>query len=229
SQINMEGCMAAAIKLGKISFIKQKEIDLLKNEKIKLQTEKGNSAMQPAFLADIISRVELVVMQKPVDIPNVLRKINELLINVTYEHTNAKVSLLKEIKLVREYIELEQCTREEVIEVNLNISGNMESESIASFILLQCIENAFNKVSVLNVSNKKIDIKISVVNKMLEMLISWNKPMDTSTLIEGNNIILRNLNNRLKLIYPQSHEIRVLIEIEKIIVSLKIDLKGAII
>ncbi|MEO6455236.1 MAG: hypothetical protein ABIN97_14245, partial [Ginsengibacter sp.] len=42
SQINMEGCMAAAIKLGKISFIKQKEIDLLKNEKIKLQTEKGN-------------------------------------------------------------------------------------------------------------------------------------------------------------------------------------------
>lgn len=60
------------------------------------------------------------------------------------------------------------------------------------------------------------------------MLISWNKPMYTSTLVEGKNIIPGNLNNRLKLIYPQSHEIKVLIEVEKIIVSLKIDLKGAI-
>lgn len=52
--------------------------------------------------------------------------------------------------------------------------------------------------------------------------------MYTSTLVEGKNIIPGNLNNRLKLIYPQSHEIKVLIEVEKIIVSLKIDLKGAI-
>ncbi len=36
SQINMEGCMAAAIKLGKLSFIKQQEVNLLKNEKSKL-------------------------------------------------------------------------------------------------------------------------------------------------------------------------------------------------
>ena len=80
-----------------------------------------------------------------------------------------------------------------------------------------------------NISAKKIDIQLNIINKILDVLISWNKPMFTSTLINGKNIIPRNLNNRLKLFYPQSHEIKALIEVEKIIISLKIDLKGAII
>jgi hypothetical protein len=37
SQINMEGCVAASIKLGKLWYIKQQEIDLLKEEKQKIQ------------------------------------------------------------------------------------------------------------------------------------------------------------------------------------------------
>src|SRR6185436_6195713 len=107
-------------------------------------------------------------------------------------------------------IALEQFTREDAIEVNLSVGGDIEGEKIASFILLQSIQNAFNEVSVLNISNKKIDIRCNVINKMLDVLISWNKPMFTSTLVNGKNIIPRNLNNRLKLIYPQSHEIKAL-------------------
>ena len=58
SQVNMEGCMAAAIKLGKLSFIKQQEVDLLRNEKNKLPPQTDNTEMQSVFLVDIISRVE---------------------------------------------------------------------------------------------------------------------------------------------------------------------------
>src|SRR6478735_7323382 len=36
SQINMEGCVAASIKLGKLWYIKQQEIDLLEQEKQKI-------------------------------------------------------------------------------------------------------------------------------------------------------------------------------------------------
>lgn len=229
SQINMEGCLAAAIKLGKISFIKQKEIDLLKNEKIKLQTEKDKTDdVQPVFLTDIMKRIETMIAEKPMNIPDAFKKIRNLMTYAIYEKTNVQVELKKELELLTEYIELEQYTRENVIDVNLSVSGDTEQESIRSFILLQCIQNAFNHVADADVEIKKIDIYIKVFNRLLDMSISWNKPLYTSTLFEGKNIILQNLSNRLKLIYPESHEIKFLIEAEKIIVSLKIDLKGAI-
>ena len=147
---------------------------------------------------------------------------------IIYENKKDKVDLKKELELIREYVELEKSTRDDIIDVKLLISGTIESESIASFILFPCIQNAFKQVSVLNVENKKIVIDIAVNNSILNLKISWNKPLDTSTLAEGKNIILQNLSRRLGLIYPQSHEMKVLIMVDEIIVTLRIDLKTAI-
>jgi hypothetical protein len=228
SQINMEGCMAAAIKLGKLSFIKQQEVDLLRNEKNKLPPQPDNTEMQSVFLVDIISRVEQIAIQKQMVVPGMIKKIRNLMTYIIYENKKDKVDLKKELELIREYVELEKSTTDDVINVSLSISGNIESESIASFILFPCIQNAFKQVSVLNIESKKIAIDIAVINSILNLKISWNKPLDTSTLAEGKNMILQNLSKRLSLIYPQSHEMKVLIMVDEIIVTLKIDLKTAI-
>lgn len=229
SQINMEGCMAAAIKLGKLSFIKQQEVDLLKNEKNKLPAQMDKTEMQSVFLFDIISRVEQMAIQRVMAVPEILKKIRNLMTYIIYENKKPKVDLKKELELIKEYVELEKCTRDNPIDVSLFISGNINSQSIASFILFPCIQNAFKQVSELNVEDKKIVIDIKVKNNsILDLTISWNKPLDTSTLAEGKNIILQNLNKRLSLIYPQSHEMKVLIMVNEIITTLKIDLKTAV-
>lgn len=228
SQINMEGCMAAAIKLGKLSFIKQKEVDLLKSEKAKLQTITDKVEMQPIFLVDIINRVEQMAIQKPMAASGMIKKIRNLMIYIIYENKKTQVNLKKELEFIKEYIELEQGTRDDVIDVDLSVSDNVESETIASFILLPCIQNAFKQVSALKVDNRKISIRIKIINDILDMIISWSKPLDTSTFAGGNNIILQNLSKRLQLIYPHSHEMKVFIQVEEIILTLKIDLKKAI-
>jgi hypothetical protein len=228
SQINMEGCIAASVKLGKITFIKQREIDLLRNEKAKLQPLRDKTDLQPVFLADFIKRVESMVAEKSVHIPGVLQKIRNMMTNIMYENTDGKISIKREIELVNQYIELEQCTAVETIDVELNTSDILESESIASFILLQFIQNGFNQLSQFNIIHKTMEIDIKIANSILTASICWNKPVYTSTLLEGKNIILLNLNKRLKLLYPGSHEIKVIIDVEKIKTCLKIDLKGAI-
>ena len=229
SQINMEGCMAAAIKLGKLAFIKQQEVDLLRNEKNKLPAQMDKTEMQSVFLFDIISRIEEMAIQKPMTVSGNLKKIRNLMTYIVYENKKAKVDLKKELELIKEYVELEKCTRDNVIDVSLFISGNIDSQSIASFILFPCIQNAFKQVSELSVEHKKIVIDIKVKNNsILDLTISWSKPLDTSTLAEGKNIILQNLNKRLSLIYPESHEMKVLIMVNEIITSLKIDLKTAV-
>ena len=83
-------------------------------------------------------------------------------------------------------------------------------------------------MSLLNVDNKKIAIDIDVSNSILNLKISWNKPLDTSTLAAGKNIILQNIGKRLSLIYPQSHEMKIVIAVDEILVTLRIDLKTAV-
>lgn len=228
SLINMEGCMAAAIKLGKITFIKQREVDLLRGERISLQAQSDSAKMSPVFLVDIISRFEQMAIRKPAAAPGMIKKIRSLMIYILYENTKPRVSLEKELELINEYIDLEKATGGDIIDVDLAVSNDGGFETIASFILLPCIQNAFKQVSLLSIDCKKIQIRINLINGMLDMATCWSKPPDTSTFGDGNNIILQNLGKRLKLIYPHSHEMKLFIHVEEVMLTLKIDLRQAI-
>lgn len=228
SQINMEGCLAAAIKLGKLSFVKQQEVDLLKAENAKLPAALTDVELQPVFLVDIINRMEQLAAQNPAAVQDVIKNLRSLLVYMIYENKKTKVQLAKELQLIQEYIQLEKSIAQQNVAVSYKVTGDAGDESIASFILLPVIENAFKQLALLQVAEKQININITISNAVLTLQLSWSKPMDTSTLAEGRNVVLQNISKRLNLIYPQSHEIRFFIEVSEIVVLLKIDLKQAI-
>ncbi len=62
----------------------------------------------------------------------------------------------------------------------------------------------------------------------LYLKLAWSKPIDSSTLGNGNNLALQNIGKRLDLLYPQSHELKVVITTDLFIVDLKIELHRAI-
>src|SRR5436853_1225870 len=135
SQINMEGCVAASIKLGKLWYIKQQEIDLLKYEKNKLDNEE-KGLIQPAFLGDLLTRMELIANEKTMVAAQSMKKIRHLLLYILYENTSSKVPLNKEIALLQEYVDLEKLTAEKEVNVVLQIGHMPMYETIAPFILL---------------------------------------------------------------------------------------------
>jgi LytS/YehU family sensor histidine kinase len=75
---------------------------------------------------------------------------------------------------------------------------------------------------------KFIDIWMRVENGNFQMKVGWSKPIDSSTLINGNSLCLQNISKRLNLLYPKSHEMKVVITTEQFIVDLKINLNRAI-
>jgi LytS/YehU family sensor histidine kinase len=227
-QINMEGCLAAAIKLGKMSFIKTQELDLIKKEKQKIEPSLLEGKMQPVFLINALDRVEKLSVSKPSLIPGMVKKIKNLLLYVIYDNNQASVPLDKELKLVEEYVELEKTGMSENLRVIIKITGNTTGEGIAPFIILPLVENGFRQLSLLDLQNKFIDLDIRVAEGSLQMRVCWSKPIDSSTLINGGNVALQNIGKRLDLLYPQSHELKVIITTEQFIIDLKIDLHRAI-
>ena len=139
--------MAASIKLGKLWYVKQQEIDFLKQEKEKEQTQEEPGIIQPAFLTDLLTRMEIIANEKPLVAAQSMKKIRHLLQYILYENASSKVPLHKEFALLQEYIDLEKLTAEKHITVNAFIDTAPAYETIAPFILLPLAENAFKQMS----------------------------------------------------------------------------------
>ncbi|WP_157580876.1 histidine kinase [Segetibacter koreensis] len=228
SQINMEGCIAASIKLGKLWYIKQQEIDLLKQEKEKIQPHEQKGLMHPAFLAELLTRIEVLADTRPLVVAKSIKKIRNLVISMLYENARAQVLLKNELSLLQEYIYLEETIAEENLHVDTYINVAATTETIAPFIILPLVENAFRQVHLQPLKEKRINIKLELDQGILHVFLKWNKPVDTSTMAQGRNVILQNISKRLQLIYPQSYELKIFIEVEQVKVDLKVDLKKAI-
>ena len=228
SQINMEGCIAASIRLGKLWYVKQQEIDLLKQEKEKIKTVDDKGIMQPAFLANLLTRIEGLADTKPLLVAQSIKSIRNLVISLLYENAKPKVLLTHELSLLQEYIHLERITADNSVQVEAKVANNATTETIAPFIILPIVENAFRQVYMQPLQDKKIYIDINLDQGVLYLSLHWNKPSDTSSMGQGQNLPLQHISRRLQLIYPQGHELRIFIEVERVKVELRIDLKRAI-
>jgi hypothetical protein len=227
-QINMEGGLAAAIKLGKMWAIKQQELDLMKKEKQHIEPTLAAGALQPVFLINALDKVEMLSVIKPSLIPGMVKKIKNLFLYVIYDNNQSTVGLEKELSLLEEYIELEKTGNPDRLAVMVKITGNPSEERIAPFIILPMVENGFRQLASLHVPERNIDLDIRVDDGQLQMKLSWSKPVDSSTLMNGNNLSLQHIGRRLNLLYPESHELKVTITTDQFIVNLKIDLNRGI-
>ncbi len=227
SQINMEGCLAAAIKLGKQAFIKKQEVDLLKKEKEKI-AEEDKTGMQPVFLIDILNKMKHIAPSKPKAIPVMMERMKNLLLYAFYENTQTKVPLKKEFYLLHEYIKLEKNLLDEAIEIEVRLIEPAEEEVITPMILLPVVENVFKQALLYEGTRKKISINAKASNNVLVMKLTWCKPPDTSTLVQGRNKMLRNINKRLNLFYPESNRMKLMIGVDTVKLLIEIDLKAAV-
>jgi hypothetical protein len=227
SQVNMEGCIAASIKLGKMWSVKEQELILIKKEKQKLEPHMQEGRMQPVFLINALERVGQLSLKLPALVPGMVGRIKQLLLYVIYENNQPSVELGRELKLVEEYVELEK-TGMENLTVGVRIRGNVEHERIAPFIILPLVENGFRQLSHLDLPSKSIDLDLQTSEGSLFFKLAWSKPIDSSTLANGNNVALQNIGRRLDLLYPQSHELKVVITTDHFIVDLRIELHRAI-
>lgn len=227
-QVNLEGCLAVSIKLGKMWVIKQEELDLIKSEKQQMEPHLQEGEMQPVFLLDAFDRIERLSVIKPALIPGMIKRVKSLLLYVIYDNNQPNVSLEKELMLLGEYVELEKSGMGENLQVLVTIIGNAKDERIAPFIILPLVENGFRQLSQLNLTEKAIELEVRVHDGDFRMKVGWSKPIDSSTLVNGSSLSLQSIGKRLNLLYPQSHEFRVVITSDQFSTYLKMDLRRAI-
>jgi Histidine kinase len=204
------------------------QVNMIKKGDPKAGPPSEEGKMHPVFLIDALDRVERLSVIKPSLIPGMVKRIKSLLLYVIYENNQASVSLEKELTLLEEYVELEKSGMGENLRVVVKIIGNTQHERIAPFIILPLAGNGFRQLAQLELPNKSIELEIRVADGDLHMKIAWSKPIDSSTLTSSGNLSLQSIGKRLDLLYPQSHDLRVIITTDQFLIDLKMDLRRAI-
>lgn len=194
---------------------------------VKLQTETElkylKSQINPHFLFNTLNTIYALAIKKSDQTPEVVLKLSEILRYLLYEGGEPMVPLSKELNYVKNYLELEKIRYSNRVQIDFECKGDISKHKIAPMLLLTFLENSF-KHGVQTTAGKSF-VSILVESKQHEIDISIMNSNQKSA-HPGNNkpggIGLENIQKRLNLMYPNSHDLQIIATDEKFEVNLRI-------
>ncbi len=215
---------AVAIKLLKIALQNEYDRQLLEKEKLRAELKFLKSQIHPHFLFNTLNNLYALTLQNSKKAPEVVLKLSGLLDYMLFESNVAKVPLSKEVSLINNYISLEKMRYGDVLEVSFNFSIDLIQQDIAPLLFFPFVDFAFQQCLVSNSELTWITIDLNVKNDALTLKIENAKSSFATAL---NYDSLKNVERRLKLLYPQKHELK-LIDTEEthlIVLHLVLDIR----
>ncbi len=216
---------AAIIKYLKYWWLKQKESQRLEKEKINAELQLLKAQVHPDFLLKTLNNIYAHALASSPRTSGMLLKLSDLLSYMLYECDKPLVPLEKEIVMMKEYMQLERIRYNDEPEIQVNIKGELNAKSIAPFLLVPFIENSFKHCGQMTEQSWiNMDIQMEGEDFSMKLTNGISETRIEQTLPDTNG--LTNVQKRLSLLYPGTHELRMTTEQEMFIVLLNIRLTG---
>ncbi|QWX84948.1 sensor histidine kinase [Cellulophaga sp. HaHaR_3_176] len=197
-----------------ISSLLRIYVEWKKNEDLRkiVEKEKINSELQflkaqlnPHFLFNSLNAIYSLSVKKSNDTSEAIINLAELMRYMLYEADKDIVPLHKELEYIKNYVQLQRLRLSDSENVTLKISGEDRGKGIPPLLFISFIENAFKYgTDFQGKTNVKIIFSIfkdSINFKITNKIGTFRK--------ESTNfgVGLENIKNRLKLLYPDSHDL----------------------
>jgi len=182
----------------------EKERALLKTS----QLEMLKYQLNPHFLFNTLSSLRGLISPEPAKAKEMVTQISEFLRYSLLEGKNNEVQLIKEIEIVKLYLNIEQVRYNEDLEVIFNIAPETNELMIPIFLIHPLVENAVKH----GMQTSQLPLKITIHsertnNSLLLEITNTGKWIDKDNKSSGNGtgIGLENIKKRLEHSFPESH------------------------
>ena len=219
------GGFAAAIKLMKHWYEKEYLNQVLQKEKLDAKLQSLKAQVHPHFLFNTLNNIYSMTEKVHSPASETVMKLSGLLRYMLYECNRPLVSLDQEMKLISDYIALEKI-RYDHLDLSIQLPEETNGYQIAPLLLLPLIENCFRHGAskVLEQPWIRIDATMKSETLLVKLINGQPAEREEGKFVEG--IGLRNVRQRLNLIYPGRHEFNIVSEEETFVVNCKIELNG---
>ena len=189
-----------------------------------LQVLKGK--LNPHFLFNTLNNLYSLALSKSSKTAVVIARMSEMYHYIIYECNATEVPVSKEIKLIENYIELEQIRYSDRLKVKFEKEVDNMNHQIPPMLLYSFVENCFRHGSSKDPDMPWIRISLRVKNDCLTFDALNNIPdSGKRDIMEG--VGLQNAKRRLELIYPQNHRLTIRKENSEFHVRLEITKKSS--
>lgn len=218
--------LVAAISTGYglLSYVADQDKIQQEKQKERLKSELSflRSQISPHFIFNILNSIVYLIRSKSDLAESVTLKLSDLMRYMLYESENNQIPLEKEILYVENYIELQKVRFEDDVEIRYKLDGNNHGQIIEPMLLIPFVENAF-KHGVGMVLEPTIDIDFKITEKDLYFAVR-NKISNemAEDKDDSSGIGLKNVQRRLELLYPDSHQLEIRKENGWFIVTLRL-------
>jgi LytS/YehU family sensor histidine kinase len=216
--------LVTTIKLTAEWILERKRSEQLKEVQLKTELNLLKSQIQPHFFFNTLNNLYALTLEKSDEAPRLVIKLSDLMQYVLYEVSNSKASLLKEISHLNNYIDIERIRFKDRIEVEMDITGDIEDVKVPPLLFLTFVENCF-KHGLKDNDFVKINMEFKVLKSdILEFRLTntFNPEIIQN---EKHGIGITNTKRRLNLLFADDYIIDTKILNSTYILLLKIPIK----
>ena len=194
----------------------------LEKENLKAQLNQLKGQIQPHFLFNTLNNIYSLSIENSKHTSESILKLSDLLDYMLYKTNTPIVILSDEIKLLKDYIELEKLRYGNRLNVTFNTSPDINEFSVPPLLFLPVVENCFKHGVCKTIGNSWIYIDFTRIDDMLICKFENSKYNETINKI-NEGIGLKNVRKRLDILYPQNHELKIMNEKASFLVIIKIN------
>lgn len=181
---------------------REKETENLKTELSFLRSQ-----VSPHFMFNVLNNIVALSRTQPSLVEPALIQLSQLMRYMLYESNEEKVTLLKEIEYLRNYIQLQEMRFGEDVQIELNVDIDDENHHIEPMLLIPFVENAFKHgVGLIESPHIKINIRTEDTKLHFEVCNRFC-PNSKEVKDKHSGIGLQNVKRRLNLLYPALHKL----------------------
>lgn len=203
----------------------------LQKDNLDLELSFLKSQINPHFLFNTLNAIYIRTVDVDDHAADLVLKLSELMRYSLYESGKEKVVLASEIAYIENYLELERARFGEKADIRLHREGPLADYLIAPLLLVSFVENAFKHGPGKSKSGSYVYISVKLMGSRLHFSVKNGLPLPPPTKTARDNVGgfgLANTSRRLRLLYPEKHQLAIDSGSSEFCVDLTIELDEAI-
>ena len=196
----------------------------LQKENTEAQMQLLTAQIHPHFLFNTLNNIYSQAQTESPKSSKMIMGLSDMLRYILYEGQKPLVPLKQELLMITEYVNLEKIRYGNKLDVHILIPDKHNDLCIAPLLLLPFVENCFKHGTSNMLQNPWINLTVELKDTTLVMKLMNGKASATRPENEKNGIGIKNVRQRLELLYKDKYELQIWEDEEVFVVDLKVRL-----
>jgi two-component system, LytTR family, sensor kinase len=202
---------------------KEREYQLIIFKQQQQQLDYLKAQMSPHFLFNSLNNIYSLTIGKAPKATEMVLLLAEVLRYALYESKNKQVALTTEIDQINKLISLYKLKSETPLAITFNSLLSSPTASIEPMLLIPLVENCFKHGNIHHASQGFIFMELNETNGLIRFHLKNSKDTQPKEETKDSGIGLKNIQQRLLLLYPNRHSLLLTEEPDNFTVLLQID------